>query len=123
MTSVVASLADPGSASVMLASTSWVQNMLLGTLATIIAIIAIASIGFAMLLGRIEMRRGFTVLMGCFILFGASAIANGLRSATSSVVTTYGVGVPPTPLVTPQYSAADQNANPFDPYAGASVQR
>lgn len=123
MTSVVASLADPGSASVMLASTNWVQNMLLGTLATIIAIIAIASIGFAMLLGRIEMRRGITVLMGCFILFGASAIANGLRSATSSVVTTYGVGVPPTPLVVPHYSAADQNANPFDPYAGASVQR
>ena len=123
MTSVVASLADPGSASIILASTSWVQNMLLGTLATIIAVIAIASIGFAMLSGRIDMRRGFGVLMGCFILFGAPAIASGLRSAIGSVGTTYGVGAPPTPLSVPHYVLADQNANPFDPYAGASVQR
>ena len=63
---------------------SWVQDVLLGTVATSVAVIAVAAIGFGMLTGRINIRHGVTVVMGCFILFGASSIVAGLRYAASS---------------------------------------
>ena len=39
-----------------------------------------AAVGFLMLTGRIEWRRGLTVVIGCFIIFGAVAIVSGIRS-------------------------------------------
>jgi type IV secretion system protein VirB2 len=33
-----------------------------------------------MLTGRIEWRRGLTVVIGCFIIFGAVAIVAGIRT-------------------------------------------
>ena len=55
----------------------WFQGALLGSIATIVAIIAIASVGFLMLTGRIDIRRAARVVFGCFIIFGASTIASG----------------------------------------------
>jgi type IV secretory pathway VirB2 component (pilin) len=43
-------------------------------------VIAVAVVGFMMLTGRIEWRRGLTVVIGCFIIFGAVAIVSGIRS-------------------------------------------
>jgi type IV secretion system protein VirB2 len=53
---------------------------LLGNVATAAAVIAVAVVGFMMLTGRIEWRRGLTVVIGCFIIFGAVAIVSGIRS-------------------------------------------
>ena len=58
----------------------WIQGTLLGNVATAAAVIAVAVVGFMMLTGRIEWRRGLTVVIGCFIIFGAVAIVSGIRS-------------------------------------------
>lgn len=119
-----ASLTDPPDASVLLPAVAWAQGTLLGTLATIVAIVSVASIGFAMLSGRVDVRRGMTILIGCFILFGAPAIANGLRSAGDAIGVEYprGEPMPPSPVIVPlPQPARSPNPNSFDPYAGASV--
>ena len=116
------SLADsPAGSSVLVAAISWLQDVLLGTAATSIAVIAIAAIGFGMLTGRVNIRHGATVVLGCFILFGASTIVNGLRYAASGVggdtaPPVIAVAPPPPPHVQPTGAPA-----PYDPYAGASV--
>jgi hypothetical protein len=108
---------------VLVAAISWLQDVLLGTVATSIAVIAIAAIGFGMLTGRVNIRHGATVILGCFILFGASTIVNGLRYAASGVggydpppVIVAAPSPPPQPRVQPTGAPA-----PYDPYAGASV--
>ena len=78
------SLADsPAGSSSIVTAVVWLQDMLLGTVATSIAVIAVAAIGFGMLTGRVNIRYGVTVVMGCFILFGASSIVSGLRQAAA----------------------------------------
>lgn len=59
----------------------WLQGTLLGTVATVIAVMAVASIGFMMLTGRMNWRFGATVIIGVFILFGATTIVAGIQSA------------------------------------------
>ncbi len=70
---------DPAGSSVIVGALNWVQGTLLGTVATVAAVIAIAAVGFMMLTGRLNWRYGATVILGCFILFGASAIVAGIR--------------------------------------------
>ena len=118
-----ASLADPPDSSVLLPAVGWVEHALTGTLAVVVATIAVAFVGFAMLSGRVDMRRGAIIFIGCFILFGASAIANGLRSAGDATSGEYPSSetVPPRPAVTQPLLPASPNPSYFDPYAGASV--
>jgi type IV secretion system protein VirB2 len=71
--------ADPAGSSPLLGALQWVQGTLLGNLATTAAVIAVAVVGYMMLAGRIEWRRGLTVIVGCFIIFGAAAIVAGIR--------------------------------------------
>ena len=47
------------------------------------AVIAVASVGLLMLTGRINWRYGATVILGCFILFGAASIVAGIQSTAS----------------------------------------
>ena len=74
------SLADPQGSGVIVAAVGWLQGTLLGTVATVVAVIAVASVGFLMLTGRINWRYGATVILGCFILFGAASIVAGIQS-------------------------------------------
>jgi type IV secretory pathway VirB2 component (pilin) len=71
---------DPAGSTPLIAALQWVQGTLLGNLATTAAVIAVAVVGFMMLTGRIDWRRGLTVVVGCFIIFGAVAIVSGIRS-------------------------------------------
>jgi type IV secretory pathway VirB2 component (pilin) len=75
-----AQTADPAGSSPLLAALNWVQGTLLGNIATSAAVIAIAVVGFLMLTGRIEWRRGLVVVVGAFIIFGAVTIVAGIRS-------------------------------------------
>lgn len=73
--------ADPAGSSPIVAALSWLQGTLLGNVATAVAVIAVAMVGFMMLTGRMNWRFGATVIIGCFILFGAGTIVAGIQSA------------------------------------------
>ena len=115
--SISVSLADPAGASPLIAAMLWLQNTVVGTIALTVAIIAVASVGFMMLSGRVNIRYGATVIIGCFVLFGASSIVAGIQSAIGgeragspdTIPETAAVVVPP---------PAPRNS---DPYAGASL--
>ena len=77
------SLGDPAGSGVIVAAVRWLEGTLLGTIATVVAIIAVASVGFLMLTGRINWRYGATVILGCFILFGAASIVAGIQSTAT----------------------------------------
>ena len=77
------SYSDPAGSGVLVSAVNWLQGTLLGTIATVAAVIAIAAVGFMMLTGRINWRYGVTVVLGCFILFGAASIVAGIHSTAT----------------------------------------
>lgn len=79
-TPVLAQTADPAGSSPILAALQWIEGTLLGNVATTAAVIAVAVVGLMMLTGRIDWRRGLVVVLGAFIVFGAAAIVEGMRS-------------------------------------------
>jgi type IV secretion system protein VirB2 len=72
--------ADPQGSGVLVSAMHWLEGTLLGTVATVVAVIAVAAVGLLMLTGRISWRYGATVILGCFILFGAASIVAGIQS-------------------------------------------
>lgn len=114
-------LSNPAGSAALVDAAQWIQGTLLGTLATSVAVIAVAWIGFGMLSGRINLQRGATVILGCFVVFGAPVIAAGLMkmggTGNSGVVVT--APVPPSPP--PPRPTPTSTPKPYDPYAGASV--
>lgn len=76
-------LADPQGSGPIVSAVQWLQGTLLGTVATVLAVIAVACVGLLMLTGRIDWRRGSVVILGCFILFGAVSIVAGIRSTAA----------------------------------------
>lgn len=74
---------DPAGSGVLVGAMHWLQGTLLGTVATVAAVIAVASVGFLMLTGRMNWRYGATVILGCFILFGAASIVAGIQQAAA----------------------------------------
>jgi type IV secretion system protein VirB2 len=74
---------DPAGSGPIVNAISWLQGTLLGTVATVVAVIAVASVGFLMLTGRMNWRYGATVILGCFILFGAASIVAGIQATAS----------------------------------------
>lgn len=75
---------DPQGSGPILAAVEWLQGTLLGNVATAVAVIAVALVGFMMLTGRMNWRYGVTVIVGCFILFGAASIVSGIQSAAGA---------------------------------------
>jgi len=96
-------------------SASWITQLLTGSIGTVIAILAIAAVGLAMLLGRVAVRDGARVILGCFVLFGAPMIARTLNGFAQPLLADTKAYIT-SPLVPPK----PPEANP-DPYAGASV--
>ena len=76
--------ANPQGSGPIIAAMSWLQGTLLGNVATTVAVIAVAMVGFMMLTGRMNWRFGATVILGCFILFGSASIVAGIQSAATS---------------------------------------
>ncbi len=71
---------DPAGSGPVVGAVNWLQGTLLGNVATAVAVIAVAGVGFLMLTGRINWKYGATVVLGLFILFGAASIVGGIRS-------------------------------------------
>jgi type IV secretion system protein VirB2 len=74
---------DPQGSGVIVSAVRWLQDTLLGTVATVVAVIAVAVVGLMMLTGRVNWRHGAVVILGCFILFGAASIVAGIQSAAT----------------------------------------
>lgn len=72
---------DPAGSGPIVAALGWLQGTLLGNVATAVAVMAVAMVGFMMLTGRMNWRYGATVIIGTFILFGAASIVAGIRGA------------------------------------------
>lgn len=119
MTMVVQqSLFDASSGTSMVKSAGWVEGVLLGDIALGLCVIAVAFIGALMLTGRVPLRVGMRVVLGCFMLLGAPVVAAGLLKIGGnssplplSGVRTLGQAAPRAEL--PQTT--------FNPYAQASV--
>ncbi len=80
----LAATGDPQGSGPIVAALGWLQGTLLGNVATAVAVIAVAMVGFMMLTGRMNWRFGATVIVGCFVLFGSSAIVSGIQSTASA---------------------------------------
>lgn len=118
MATPYASLSSGSPNAALPAAVEWVERLLLGEAGMVIAVLAIAGIGLAMLSGRLPARRGMRVILGAFILFGAPLIARGLMDLPQGVSN----ATPIRPVVddlVPQ-PLPKQPPN-YDPYAGASV--
>ncbi len=59
----------------------WMQGILLGPIATAVAVMAVAGVGFMMLTGRMNWRYGATVIIGVFIIFGAPRLVATISGA------------------------------------------
>ena len=75
-----AQMADPQGSSPISNALDWIQGTLMGKVATTVAVIAVAAVGFMMLTGRMNWKFGATVILGCFILFGAATIVGGIQA-------------------------------------------
>lgn len=94
-------------------ASTWVQQLLGGTLAVSLCLIAVAFLGCRILTGRLPLRRGFMVVLGCFLLLGGPLVADEMLGRFREA----GAGNPE-PLVVEPPPPAD-----YDPYAVASLRR
>lgn len=105
---------------VLAGAVHWIESSLTGSVATSIAIIALALSAIAMLQGRIDIGRLGKVAIGTFILFGSPFLAGELvrslssREPINAQIENAGPSISPAPTV-------PKNAPVNDPYAGASV--
>jgi len=119
-------LTEPEQTNPFIVADAWIQGTLLGSIATAIAVIAVAVLGFLLLAGRLQVRRGLTVIAGCFVLFGARTIADGIvmgfgaHSATTSRDMAPSTIEAPSPLSN-AFPTPTPSHVPYDPYASAAV--
>ncbi len=111
----------PASQEPVASSVNWISSTLLGEVAVTLCVIAIAFVGFSMLTGRISLRRGGQVILGCFILLGAPLIANTMLGAMGSNEDS-GMGRADTVVYETQPREELPPAD-YNPYAGASLRR
>ena len=114
--SLFAPVAEP----VLPAATGWVTATLFGNVAVGLCVLAVAFVGLMLMTGRVAIREGLRVAIGCFVLLGAPIVARGLR-ATADEAAVSGSSEPLTVEAAP-LPAPPPPAN-YDPYAGASLRR
>lgn len=102
---------------VLAGAIDWMTGTLLGSVATGLCIIAIAVVGLMMLSGRLALREGARVVLGCFVLFGAPTLAVALRDLADGGPAKVPVEVA-APALPPRPPLATST---YDPYAGASL--
>jgi type IV secretory pathway VirB2 component (pilin) len=116
------SLFDEPSLPVAEGTADWITGLLTGPVATSLCVIAVAVLGMMLLTGRIPIRQGLQVVLGCFLLLGASTIAAGLQAFGDGARGQEAGEV----VIVPQDDLARRRPLPparYDPYAGASLRR
>lgn len=76
-----ATLFEPAGASPIGGSLDWIGGLIFGQVALGLCVLAVAFVGALMLTGRLPLREGMRVVVGCFILLGAPAIAAGILAS------------------------------------------
>ena len=107
------------SSSAISGALGWIVDLLSGSLATAIAVLSVAMLGFAFLQGRLAVRQGTRVALGAFILFGAPTIAAALAGLAQLGQADTALP-PPAPAASLDPVPPPPPPNP-DPYAGASL--
>lgn len=102
------------------ASASWLVSLMTGSVALGLCVLAIAVIGLLMFGGRLPVRDGLRVVLGCFVLLGAPAIAAAFVTAGQEISQVPGSPKPPRQPANPR---EDLPPSAFDPYAGASLRQ
>jgi type IV secretion system protein VirB2 len=113
------SLFDPAGQSSLARGIGWLEGAVVGPVAGVIAVVAVAGVGLMLLTGRIAVRRGAAVILGCFLVFGARSIAAGLVGGGGEVPGSARFDAE-APSALPTAASSPQ---PYDPYAGASLVR
>jgi len=103
----------------MAESARWIEGLMPGEIALGVCGLAVAFIGALMLTGRLPLRDGARVMVGCFVLLGAPVIAAGFVGGRSGVFETR-APAPPVAILIENPRPGLPPAN-FDPYAGASL--
>jgi type IV secretory pathway VirB2 component (pilin) len=104
------------------AALQWIEAALTGSLATAIAIIAIGCFGMMLMFGRLSKRRGVQLVLGCFVVFGARPIAEGVvRSIIGAEPPSSPEAIEAPPPVLHSALTDRPAAGPYDPYAGAAL--
>ena len=98
---------------------AWATDLISGSLAVGLCVIAVALVGFAALTGRMPIRMGARVVLGCFVLLGAPVIASGLSGFWQDTAS----APPPAPQTVPTDQREPLPQATYDPYAGASIRR
>ncbi|MEP5937338.1 MAG: TrbC/VirB2 family protein [Erythrobacter sp.] len=115
-----ASLLDPPYDPSVQSSLDWISGMLMGEIAIAVSVVGVAIVGFIMLTGRLPLRRGVQVIIGCFVLLGAPALAASFTEFWQGSV----VDAQPLTYSTEAEAIAPREDLPpaqYDPYAGASL--
>lgn len=102
------------------ASVGWVQSLLFGPVATSFMVLAVASVGMRALTGYCSMRSAAAVVIGCFIMVGASQLGSAFtRSPSISSLEPEIIEVRELPSrtnVSREPIKAVRSDNPFSPY-------
>lgn len=99
---------------------NWLVSLVTGSLALGLCVVAIALVGLLMLGGRLPIRDGLRVVLGCFVLLGAPVVAAAFVTAGQEVSEAPVPPEPPRQLSDPR---GDLPPSAFDPYAGASLRQ
>ena len=102
----------------LVGAADWVRSLLTGSIALTVATLAVAGVGVMMLTGRIPARRTGQIVLGCFILFSAQAIAAGLVGLHGAPRLEPAADVA---AATPAYQATVPALEEKDPFAGAAA--
>lgn len=113
------SLLEPSGASSLAAAGDWLTGTLLGSLAVALCVIAVAIVGLLLLTGRVAVREGARVIVGCFLLLGAPIVAASFFAMAQPEHAAPPVATVSNSPVLPE--RADLPPAQYDPYAGASV--
>lgn len=118
-----ASLFNAPGQPVIEASATWVEQVVGGSTAVAISVIAIALLGFLMMTGRLVLRRATVVVLGCFVLLGSATLADALDQVARG-----SIGTPRSRDERSSATLRTATAPPlppatYDPYAGASLRQ
>ncbi|MDN3644629.1 TrbC/VirB2 family protein [Pontixanthobacter aestiaquae] len=113
-----ASLFEPSGTNALQNAVDWLTGTLLGSVAIGLCVLAVAYVGLMLLSGRLAVREGLRVVLGCFLLLGAPTIAAALMGLRSSE-----------PVQLPVAQIENEELGPreelpqsdYNPYGGASV--